>query len=311
MLVGRGRLGKGSVGGEERREALGDFLKTRRARLAPGSVGLPKKRRGRRTPGLRREEVAQLAGISVTWYTWLEQGRDITASEQVLESIASTLRLTTDERDYMFRLAHKQVPAGPPPITQTVSPALQTVLDSLGPSPAWVMGRRWNILAWNRAACEVFGNFGAIALRERNILWFVFTNETLRRRLVNWEAFARSMLATFRASGSEYVAEPWFYRLVEHLKEASLEFREWWPRHDVRGAPLERVRLDHPSVGLLELDNVSLQVNSNPELRACVYSAVVGSETADKIQQLIDSAVANHPLRTDFEESAIYRSRTP
>ena len=272
---------------EERRGALGDFLKTRRARLSPSGVGLPKKRGNRRTPGLRREEVAQLAGISVTWYTWLEQGRDIIASRQVLESIAATLRLTTDERNYMFRLAHKQVPADPPPVAQTVSPALRTVLDSLRASPAWIIERRWNILAWNRAACEVFGDFGATSLRERNILRFVFTNETLRRRLVDWEAFARSMLAMFRASVGEYVDEPWFIRLVEHLEEASPEFRGWWPRHDVRGAPLERVRLDHPDAGPLELDNVSFRVNGSPELRMCVYAAVAGSETADKIQQLV------------------------
>jgi hypothetical protein len=173
------------------------------------------------------------------------------------------------------------------------------------------MERRCNILAWNQAACGVFGDFGMLAVRERNILWFVFTNETLRRRLVDWEAFTWSMLATFHASGGVYVGEPWFYRLVEYLKEASPEFREWWPRHYGRGAPLERVRLDHPSVGPLELDNVSFQVNGNPELRVCVCAAIVGSETADKIQQLIDPAVADHPLRIDFKESVIYRSQAP
>jgi transcriptional regulator with XRE-family HTH domain len=280
------------VNNEERRKALADFLKTRRARLSPDSVGLPKKRSSRRTPGLRREEVAQLAGISVTWYTWLEQGRDIIASEQVLESIAATLRLTTNERNYVFRLAHKQAPADPRPIVQTVSPALRSVLDGLGTRPAWIVERRWNILAWNRAACEVFGDFGVMPFGERNILRFVFTNEALRRRLVDWEAFARSMLATFRATSSEYVDEPWFARSVEHLKEASPEFLEWWPRHDVQGAPLERVRLNHPDVGPLEFDNVSFLVNGDPELRMCVYTAA-SEEMADKIEQLIISAVAD------------------
>jgi transcriptional regulator with XRE-family HTH domain len=200
------------VHNEERRKTLGDFLKTRRTCLSPESVGLPKKRGGRRTPGLRREEVAQLAGISVTWYTWLEQGRDVMASEQVLASIAATLRLTTDERNYVFRLARKQAPTDPRPIVRTVSPALRSVLDGLGTSPAWIVERRWNVLAWNRAACEVFGDLGVMPFGERNILRFVFTDETLRRRLVNWETFARSMLATFRASGGEYVDEPWFAR---------------------------------------------------------------------------------------------------
>lgn len=296
------------MSGEARREALGDFLKTRRARLSPSSAGLPK-RGNRRTPGLRREEVAQLAGISVTWYTWLEQGRNITASEQVLESIAATLRLGADERSYIFRLAHKQVPAGTPAVVQKVSPALQTILDSPGASPAWILERRWNILAWNQAACAVFGDFGAVPLRERNILWFVFTNQALRQRLVNWEAFAQSMLATFRASSSEYVDELWFVRLVEYLKESSLEFREWWARHDVREAPLERVRIYDPEVGTLELENVSFLVNGNPELRMCVYVAASESETTGRIQQLINSAAANHRLHTGSEESAIYKSR--
>ena len=278
---------------EERRRALGDFLKTRRAQRSPSSAGLPERRASRRTPGLRREEVAQLAGVSVTWYTWLEQGRDIRASEQVLESIAAALGLNVEERNHVFRLAHRQVLPAPPPIKHTVNPALQTVLDSLRTSPAWVIEHRWNILAWNRAACEVFGDFGAMSLRERNILRFAFTDEALRQRLVDWEAFAQSMLATFRASGSEYVGEPWFVRLVEDLKGASPEFRKWWPEHDVRGAPLERVRLDLPGVGLLELDNVSFQVNSDPDLRVCVYAAAPGSETADKIQQLINSAIAS------------------
>lgn len=278
---------------EERRKALGDFLKTRRARLSPGSVGLLKKGASRRTPGLRREEVAQLAGISVTWYTWLEQGRDIKVSEQVLESVAVTLELSPHERDYVFRLARKQAPASPPPVGQPVGPALQGVLDDLETSPAWVIVERgWDIQSWNLAAREVFGDFGAVPSKERNILRFVFTDGALRRRLVDWEAFARSILATFRASCGEYVGEPWFLRLVEDLKRGSPEFRRWWPRHDVREAPLERVVLDHPDVGPLELDNVSFQVKSEPELRVCVYAAAPGSQTVQKIERLVGLAVA-------------------
>jgi transcriptional regulator with XRE-family HTH domain len=280
------------VNDEDRRKALGDFLKTHRARLSPGSVGILKKGASRRTPGLRREEVAQLAGISVTWYTWLEQGRDIGVSEQVLESIATTLRLGVQERNHVFRLARKQVPPDPSPTTQTVSPALRSVLDNLSVSPAWVIERRWSTLAWNRAAREVFGDFGAGPSGERNILRFVFTDEALRRRLVDWEAFARSMLATFRASCGKHVGESWFLRLVEDLKRGSPEFRRWWPQHDVREAPLERLVLDHPDVGPLELDNVSFQVKSGPELRVCVYAAAPGSQTAEKIERLVSLAGA-------------------
>lgn len=277
---------------EERRRALGDFLKARRAQLSPSNVGLPERGASRRTPGLRREEVAQLAGVSVSWYTWLEQGRDIRASEQVLESIAAALMLSLEERNHVFRLAHKRLPPRPEP-KHTVCRALQTVLDNLPTSPAWILERSWNILVWNRAAREVFVDFGAVPMGECNILRLAFTDEELRQRLVDWEAFARSMLAAFRASGEEFAGEPWFVRLVEDLKRVSPEFREWWPEHDVREAPVERVRLNHPSVGLLELDNVSLRVNGDPELRVCIYAAAPETGTTDKIEQLINSAAAD------------------
>lgn len=278
---------------EERRRALGHFLKVHRAQLSPSDVGLPERGAYRRTPGLRREEVTQLAGLSVSWYTWLEQGRDIRASEQVLESIAAALMLSPEERNHLFRLAHKRVSLDPAPTKHTVCPALQTVLDNLPTSPAWVTERSWNVLVWNQAAREVFCDFGMIPPRERNILWLAFTDETLRRRLVDWVAFARSMLAAFRASGEEFAGEPWFVRLVEDLKRASLEFRKWWPEHEVHEAPVKRVKLDHPSVGLLELNNVNLNVNGDPELRICIYAAAPESETVDKIQQIIKSPVAD------------------
>jgi transcriptional regulator with XRE-family HTH domain len=282
--LGRG----GTVGDEKRRKALGDFLRTRRAQVSPTSVGLPKGTR-RRTPGLRREEVAQLAGVSVTWYTWLEQGRDITVSEQVLQSIAATLELSPSERKHLFRLARKQVPVGQLSAREKVWPALQTVVDHLRTSPAWVIDYRWNILVWNQATCEVFGDFGAMPPEERNILRFVFTNESLHQRLADPEAFVRSMLATFRATCSRYIGEPWFVQLVEDLKVRSPEFQKWWPRHDVRETPLQHIKLDHPKAGLLELDNISFEVMNNPEVRMCVYAATLGSETADKIEHLVNS----------------------
>ena len=278
----------GTVDDEKRRKMLGDFLRTRRDRLSPTSVGLPKGTR-RRTPGLRREEVAQLAGVSVTWYTWLEQGREITVSEQVLQSIAATLQLGPSERNYLFRLARKQVPVGQRSVSEKVLPALQTVVDNLRNSPAWAIEHRWNLLVWNQAACEVFGDFGAMPLEERDILRFVFTSETLMKRLADPEAFVRSMLATFRATCSRYVGEPWFVQLVEDLKVRSPEFQKWWPRHEVRETPLEHIKLNHPKAGLLELDNISFQMMNDPEVRLCVYTATLGSETADRIEQLVNS----------------------
>lgn len=279
------------VNDEERRKALGGFLKTRRARMSPDEVGLPNGSR-RRAPGLRREEVASLASVSITWYTWLEQGRDIRVSEQVLESIATALRFRPDERNHLFRLAHKRVPNGQPPVTEKVSPVLQNVLDSLGTSPAWIIDHRWNILAWNRAATTVFADFGDIPAEERNILRFTFTDGALRRRLVDWEAFARGMMATFRASSGKQVAEAWFVEFIKELETDCREFREWWVQHDVRGAPVERIEVDHPEVGRLDLNNTSFQVNSDPGMRVCVYTASPDSETAEKIQELVGSPVA-------------------
>lgn len=277
---------------EQRRKALGDFLRNRRARLSPGDVGLPDGSR-RRAPGLRREEVAQLASISVTWYTWLEQGRDISVSEQVLDGIVAALKLSVEETQHLFRLAHKSVPPNLPPIRETISPVLQSLLDNLETSPAWVIDHQWNILAWNEAARLVFGDFATIPDRERNILRFVFTDKTLETNLTDWEAFARGMLGTFRTSCGKCVGEAWFTKLISDLEKASPEFRDLWLDQDVRRAPAERVQLDHPVVGELELDNISFQVNSNPELRVCVYTAAVGSETAEQIQNLIGSSVAN------------------
>lgn len=277
---------------KERREALADFLRTRRSQASPVSVGLPEGIGHRRTPGLRREEVALLAGISVTWYTWLEQGRDIRASDQVLESVATTLRLSAGERDYLFRLAHKRVPAAPKPTEPTVTLAVQGALDSLRTSPAWVLDPRWNTLAWNQASSEVFGDFGVLPLKERNPLRLAFTNETLRRRLVDWKNFAWRILGAFRYKVGDHVGEPWFVRLVEDLKETSPEFREWWPDHEVLEPPIGRVALNHPGAGLLELDNICFNTEGDPSLRMCVYAPT--PQTAEKIDRLTDSAATVH-----------------
>jgi transcriptional regulator with XRE-family HTH domain len=275
----------------KRRKMLADFLKVRRARLSPEDVGLPERHR-RRTPGLRREEVAQLAHISPTWYTRLEQGRDVKVSEQVLENIASALRLGSEEREHLFRLARKPPPE-PLSAAAEVSPGVRGLLDSLDlSSPAWVLDWRWNILAWNRAAEEIFGNFGALPSGERNIIRLLFADEGLRR-LLNWEEFARSMLAAFRSSYDKYADDPWLARFVEDLRAFSPEFREWWVRHDVRSAPIERVRIERPGVGILELDNLSFRVTSKPDQRLCVFTTRPGSESADKIKQLIGSAVSD------------------
>lgn len=277
---------------EDRRRALGDFLRSRRAGLSPDDVGLSSGGTRRRAPGLRREEVAQLANVSVTWYTWLEQGRDITVSAQVLEGVSAALRLDEEEKEHLFRLARRRTPGVSGPAAETVGPELQTVLDSLGASPAWIIDPHWDILAWNRAATLVFGDFGTLPAAKRNILRFTFTDEALRRHLEDWEAFAQGMLATFRGSGEGYIGEVQLTRLVGDLTEESSEFAEWWSRHEVRTSPLQRLAMNHPDIGRMEFGNVSFWVNNHPGLRMCIYAATPGSGTVAKIRDQLGSLTA-------------------
>ena len=220
----------------QRLQELGDFLRTRRARLAPEDVGLPRGSR-RRAPGLRRAEVAQLAGVSVDWYTWLEQGRPITVSTQVLESLVQALHLHAHERDHLFFLAHQQPPPARAMEPETVSATLQHFLDHQGFSPAFVLGRRWDVVAWNEAARVVFGDFGQMTTFERNSVWRLFTSPTHRHLLVDWEGHARRVLAQFRATCGRYPGDPRLTELIQDLMLRSPEFRAWWPDHEVLGTP--------------------------------------------------------------------------
>lgn len=273
----------------KRREELGDFLRTRRARLTPAEAGLPASNR-RRTPGLRREEVAALAGIGVTWYTWLERGRDIRPSEQVLENIARALHLDGDERSHLYLLAQpERLPQRPE--DEVVSPALQRVLDNQHLSPAFILGRRWDILAWNAAAAAVWG-YDATTPEERNGIWRMFANPELRRLYVDWEAHAQLRLSQFRATAARYPGDPSFLELIEALKRVSPEFREWWPRHEVRGRPGGLRELNHPTAGRLDLELTTFQVHDTADLTLQLYMPVTGTDTAAKLQLLIGAGHA-------------------
>jgi transcriptional regulator with XRE-family HTH domain len=167
-------------------KALGDFIKSRRAKLTPSNIGLPPGYNRRRTPGLRREEVAQLAGVSLTWYTWLEQGRDINVSKQVLESIGRALHLSTDEYIHMLSLAKDPITDPAPARKIPISPALHKIVNDLA-YPAMVVSKRAEVLAWNIAACSYFVDFSEIPEKERNMIWLWFTNKSLQSRVVDWE----------------------------------------------------------------------------------------------------------------------------
>jgi transcriptional regulator with XRE-family HTH domain len=274
-----------------RRAELAQFLRTRRERISPQHVGLPPGTR-RRTPGLRREELALLAGVGATWYTWLEQGRAITVSGQVLESLARVLQLDADERTHLFILARDQLPADPLPLTQTVDSALQLILDTMGIYPAWVLSPRWDIIAWNQAACRMFADFSTMTSRERHLLWFLFIDPRHRAMAVDWEREAQRFLALFRASTQRYVGEAWLTELVNDLKQVSPSFREWWSRYDVQGVQTEHKHLIHPLVGLLILQAKTFQVADHPDLQMIVYTPVSGTGTAARLAVLSEALSA-------------------
>jgi transcriptional regulator with XRE-family HTH domain len=276
-----------SMNDQERRKELAHFLRTRRERISPEAVGLPAGSR-RRTPGLRREELAVVAGIGVTWYSGLEQGRDITVSTQVLESLARVFDLNAVERNHLFLLARQQQPADPYPFTTTVSPVLQGILESMGISPAYVTNPRWDLLAWNQAMMHLYQtDFGALSLRERNILRLAFSHPLRHIFLPNWERDAQGLLALFRASTERYVGEPWRKALIAELELASPQFRTWWSQHALQAAHTEKKELNHPQVGRLVLQPTTFQVTDAPDLRMTIYTPLAEANTAKKLMELI------------------------
>ncbi|GAA4829275.1 helix-turn-helix transcriptional regulator [Paenibacillus vulneris] len=270
---------------KERLMELAQFLRSRRARLSPEQAGLPGGGR-RRTPGLRREEVALLSGVSVDWYTWLEQARDIQVSSQVLDSIARTLQLDSNERKHLYMLALQQLPADAAPIDEPVDSTLQAFLDLQGTSPAYVTDQRLNIVAWNRAACLVYGDYASMSGRERNSVWRTFTSPYVRLMLQeNWENHARHRLANFRALYGNFVGDPWWSSLIEELNRTSAEFRAWWPQHDVLSGP-EGLKVNHhPAAGRLVFDQISFLSTTSPHLTVTINMPL--DDTPDKMKKLL------------------------
>jgi transcriptional regulator with XRE-family HTH domain len=214
-------------------------------------AGLPQGGR-RRTPGLRREEVAQLAGVGVTWYTWLEQGRDIRASEQVLEAVARTLRLDRTERAYLFTLAGAVPPAAAH--DHAVDAATLRVLDAVDPWPACVQSAKFDVLAHNRGYAKLIGDLDALPAMERNSLWLTFTDPDWRLGLVDWEPLARRSVARLRAQFPAHGSDPAWRSLVERLRAASPEFRTMWDSHDVTDSVPESKPIYNSAVGLMRFE---------------------------------------------------------
>ena len=273
----------------ERREELARFLRTRRARLSPAQVGLPAIGR-RRTPGLRREELAELAGVGVSWYTWLEQARPITVSVAVLDSLAHALHLDAAERAHLFILARKEMPMLPAQSSMQAAPPIELILQALGSLPAYVANARWDVVAWNAAACRVFWDFSAFDPCDRNLLRLMFTHPHARQIYPDWQYAAQATLAHFRASTGRYVDEAWFIELVADLSRLSPEFAAWWDCAEIRGAPDGAKEIDHPVVGRLTVELTLLQIAPTPDLWLMVYTPAPDTDTAARLRRLISAA---------------------
>jgi hypothetical protein len=269
-----------------RRHTLAEFLQTRRARLAPIAVGLPAGAR-RRTPGLRREEVAQLAGVGLTWYTWLEQGRNISVSDQVLVSVATTLQLDPQETRYLFTLARPETAARTDLEEERISPTLHRLLAHYATMPAFILGRCWNILAWNSATTCLLGDLGTLPEVDRNHIWLMFTHPSVRLSLREWEPHAQRMIAEFRVSYGRYLEDRRCAQLVERLMEESAEFRAWWPRHNVLARGSVYKEFDHPTEGLLSFEQTTLLVSDAPDLKLVIKMPVPGTRTAEKLAHML------------------------
>ncbi|MCU6666560.1 MAG: helix-turn-helix transcriptional regulator [Silvania sp.] len=257
------------------RTDLAAFLRAQRERLSPVDVGLPSGTR-RRTPGLRREEVAALAGVGLTWYTWLEQGRDIGVSSTFLDNLARVLKLDAAERRHLFMLAHERPPAEPGKTWCVLPPLVRRLMHDL-PHPAFVLNLRWDVLGFNALADELF-NFGCHIPEQRNLLWLLFTDNTLQRRIVDWNEQAPLMLSSFRRDFTRASQNTDIAELVNELEYVSPEFKGWWRQHQV---PAKCNGVRHLLIGeqALPFEFTSLTVDEDRHLRLIVYARQIeGSE---------------------------------
>jgi transcriptional regulator with XRE-family HTH domain len=263
---------------------LGTYLKDRRTKLDPAAFGLSAARR--RTPGLRREEVAQRANISATWYTWLEQGRGGAPSADVLNRIARALMLTDVEREHLFLLGLGRPPEVRYQTADSVTPRLQRVLDALEFSPAVVSTATWDIVAWNKAAAAVLTDYSALAPEQRNVLRLVFCDPRVRAAQLDWEAVARFVVGAFRADAARAGAAAEVADLVDELCRLSPEFEAMWRDNDVSGYGGGVKHLRHPIAGPIAFEYSAFAVDGRPDLRMVVYSPATAAD-AERIRSLI------------------------
>ncbi|MEV4424285.1 helix-turn-helix transcriptional regulator [Streptomyces sp. NPDC049602] len=264
---------------------LREFLMSRRARVSPAEAGLPDGGARRRTPGLRREEVAVLAGVGVSWYQWLEQGRDITVSPQVLDSVARVLRLSPAEKRHLYVLAA----LNPPPLEaapedRDMCHGLRRLIDAWMPFPAHIMDQYWNTVMYNDAAAIVMGMRPEIV---QNCLIAFFTDPLYRARSTRWEELAPKVVAQFRSACSECPDDEGFRAVVEEAKELSPEFAELWEQRDILPGGQNRKEMEHPLVGTLVVEATQLRVPARPDLVIVMHTPLREANTAEKLEWLV------------------------
>jgi transcriptional regulator with XRE-family HTH domain len=273
--------------GNDRR--LGTYLKDRRGKLDPATFGFPSERR--RTPGLRREEVAQRANISPTWYTWLEQGRGGAPSTDVLDRIARALMLTDAEREHLFLLGLGRPPEARYRKDEGVTPRLQRVLDALEPTPALIRTATWDVVAWNEAATVMLFDYGSVPPRERNVLRFIFLDPRVRAAHSDWESVARFVVSAFRVDAARAGAAAEVEPLVDELCQLSPEFKAMWRDNEVlsHGEAVKHMR--HPVLGPIAFEYSAFAVDGRPDLSLLIYNPASPAD-AEKIASMVGAATA-------------------
>ncbi|CAI1052203.1 Uncharacterised protein [Serratia fonticola] len=267
------------------RQELADFLRMKREKLSPQAVGLPSGTR-RRTPGLRREEVAALAGVGLTWYTWLEQGREINASVEFLEDLARVLKLDATERYHLFLLAHQRPPVVAGHQWCQVTPLVRRLLDDLTLRPTYVMNLSWDIIAWNPAADRLF----AIAERQpeqRNMLWMLFADPELNQRLMEWQEQAPQILASFRRDYARAPQDATMLQRIQALSNVSPQFRQLWQQHDIHGRCQGQRTFLVAGAGEVTFEHASFIVDEDNHLRLVMYSAQPDCPTSAAFEAML------------------------
>ena len=269
---------------KEKARLLGDFLKSRRERLNPSDLGLPDGYGRRRTPGLRREEVAHLAHVSTTWYTWLEQGRATAPSRQVLDSVAQALQLSENEHLHILHLANMDIPA-PDSSLERMLADIDKVVQQIR-YPAFIATDRTEVLGWNAAAGRVICDFAAVEPDERSMAWLVFASPRMREAIANWEEYARYTAAVLRGRYEKNLTDLAFRRLIDRLLHSFPEFRELWSTHDISEKMVAPIGFRDPQAGLLTFNTHSFsQINGNTQAHCCIFIPDAATDTESKMRQ--------------------------